>query len=261
MEPATSPENLINLCESLKSNGAKGVLISGGCDAHGGLLNLEKFLPAIKKVHEMALIIKLHTGLVDDKLAKGIVEAGVDIASMEMVGDAQTVKRIFGLNATPKDYLATFERLRSAGVPHICPHVCVGLHDGELKGEIQALNLLAGAIKISTLAIIVLRPTKGTALEHVAPPKGDDERTVVKHARSLFPNTKIILGSLRPRASLEPRLEIELGALDGGVDGIEVPSNDILAEVKLRGLAVKRIEAYGVLPVEYESRVKTEKTN
>lgn len=257
MEPAASPKKLVQICAGLKSKGAKGVLISGGCDTGGGLLNLENYLVAIREVHEMGLIIKLHTGLVDDALAQDIAAAGVDIASMEMVGDSETISHIFGISASPEDYLATFERLQRAGIPHICPHLCVGLHDGELKGEFNALDLLATTIKPSTLAIIVLRPTKGTALEHADPPKGDDVKKVVSRARSLFPDTKIILGSLRPRASLESRFGIEIGALDGGVDGVEVPSNELLVEVKLRGLAVKKIEAYGVLPVEYESRVRT----
>jgi hypothetical protein len=232
-------------------------LISGGCDTEGSILNLKEFLPAIKEAHEMGLIIKLHTGLVNQDTAKAIAGAGVDIASMEMVGEAETVKHIFGIIASPEDYLATFKDLQEAGVPHICPHVCVGLHDGELKGEFKAIEMLASEVKVSTLAIIVLRPTKGTVLESIAPPSGEDVKKVVSHARVLLPNTKIIMGSLRPRASLESRLDIEINALDGGVDGIEVPSNELLTEVRNRGMKVKKIEAYGVLPVEYEERVRT----
>ena len=181
---------------------------------------------------------------------------------MEMVGDAGTVRHIFGFQAAPEDYLATFRRLDKAGVPHICPHVCVGLHDGKLKGEFAALEGLSETLTPSTIAIIVLRPTKGTELEHLAPPEGENVKSVVRHARELFPNTKIILGALRPRGSegegtKESRFEIESGALDGGIDGAEVPSSVMLAEVKDRGHAIRRIEAYGVLPVDYENRVRT----
>jgi len=257
MEPANSPEDFVTLCKGLVSDGARGILISGGCDADGSILDLKEYLPAIREAHEMGLIIKLHTGLVDRGTAESIAEAGVDIASMEMVGEAGTVEHIFGIGASPEDYLATFRALRDGGIPHICPHVCVGLHDGELKGELKAVEMLASHIRISTLAIIVLRPTKGTVLENLAPPTGGEVKKVVSHARALLPDTKIILGSLRPRASLESRFDIELGALDGGVDGIEVPSNELLAEAGRRGLEIRRIEAYGVLPVEYEERVRT----
>lgn len=256
MVPATTPKKLVGVCDGLVKLGARGVLLSGGCDKKGGMLNLKKMLLAIKKIHDMGLIIKLHTGLVSDELARKIADAGVDIASMEMVGDAVTIKQVFGLSAKPEDYLATFERLADAGIPHVCPHVCVGLHFGKLKGEFKALDMLADRIKPSTLAILVLRPTKGTEMEKLAVPKGDDVRKVVAHARKLFPKTKIVLLALRPRGEKKPRTEIEFGALAGGIDGAEVPSAELLAAVKKRGYKVNKINAYGVLPIEYEERVE-----
>ena len=229
----------------------------------GNLLNLKKFLPAIRKVHKMGLIIKLHTGFVDKSLAESIASAGVDIASQEMVGDAGTIKKIFGIDAVPEDYLTTFQNLQDAGIPHICPHICVGLDEGRLKGELKALEMLSQHISISTLAIIVLRPTKGTKLAGIKPPSGDDIEKVIAHARSLFPNIKIILGALRPRGSEEKggkaeRVDIEMGALRGGIDGAEVPSQEMLDAAISMGYSIKKIQAFGVLPVEYENMVRTE---
>ena len=256
MQPAESPEHLLTLGRKLKERGAKGLLLSGGCDVNGRLLNLPGMLPAIRELHDMGLIIKLHTGLVDEGLAAGIAKAGVDIASMEMVGDTGTIRRIFGIPATVDDYAGTFRRLVDAGVPQVCPHICVGLDGGELKGEFRALELLS-EFHISTLAIIVLWPTKGTDFEDLTPPSGEDVGRVVSRARELFPDTKLILGSLRPRGNIKERLDIEIGALDGGIDGVEVPSREMLAEAGKRGMRIKRIEAYGVLPMEYEGRVIT----
>ncbi len=259
MEPVVSPEALVELCQHHKEKGAKGVLLSGGCDSEGNLLNLKKYLPAIRKVHEMGLIIKLHTGFVDKELAEAIFSAGVDIASQEMVGDAGTVRKIFDIDAAPEDYLATFQNLQDAGIPHICPHICVGLDEGKLLGEFHAIDLLADNIKINTLAIIVLRPTKGTKFAGIKPPSGDDIEKVVAYARSLFPNTKIILGALRPRGGGKAeRVDIEMGALRGGIDGAEVPSQEMLDAVISMGYSVKKIQAFGVLPVDYEDRVRTE---
>ncbi|MFO7618689.1 MAG: hypothetical protein R6W91_03420, partial [Thermoplasmata archaeon] len=223
--------------------------------------NLERLFPAIHKVHEMGLIIKLHTGFADARLAKKIAAAGVDIASMEMVGDASTIKKIFGLDASAEDYLDTFKNLWNAGIPHVCPHICVGLHEGKLKGELNALEFLKTEIEPSTIAIIVLRPTKGTKFAKVRPPCGEDVEKVVAHARKLFPSTKLILGALRPRGSESKggaanRLDIEIGALDGGIDGAEVPSKEMLVEAMSRGMEIKTIQAYGVLPLEYENRVR-----
>jgi len=262
LTPATTPSKLEELGANLVKEGrADGVLVSGGCDAKGGMLNLPKFLPALRKLHDMGLIIKLHTGLVDEELARGIAKAGVDIASMEFVGSAETIREIFGIDATPEDYARTFALLRDAGVPHIAPHIAVGLHYGELKGEKNALEILRETIEPSTIALIAFRPTRGTRLESCKPPSAAAMAEVSSYARKLFPETKIILGALRPRGSeggnaREAREALELAALKGGISGVEVPSSNMLREIRAMGYRIKRIEAYGVLPVEYEERAK-----
>jgi uncharacterized radical SAM superfamily protein len=262
MAPTTTPAALVEFGEALVKGGNRdGLLISGGCDPKGRMLNLPKFLPAIEKLHEMGLIIKLHTGLVDEKLARGIAEAGVDIASMEFVGSRDSAKEIFGLDAGPEDYAGTFANLRYAGVKHIAPHVAVGLHKGELLGEFDALDWLKKTVRPSTIALIAFRPTKGTMLETCKPPTPEAMERVASHARKLFPETKIILGALRPRgtgaeAGKSAREGLEMAALRGGISGAEVPSNSMLAEIRALGYKIKRIEAYGVLPEEYENRVK-----
>jgi len=263
MEAANTPELLVKTCGLHKERGAKGVLLSGGCDKDGGMLNLEKFIPAIKDVHDMGLIIKLHTGLVDERLAGLIAKAGVDIASQEIVGDADTVKEMFGLHTALNRYFTTFKYLHDAGVPFLCPHLCVGLHFGKIKGELRALEMMKEAFVPSTLAVIVFRPTKGTKLEKSPAPDPHDLGVVVRRARELFPAAKIVLGALRPRSSTrnDPnkgiRYGLEAEALEAGVDGMEVPSNEIMDMARQKGMRIKRIEAYGVLPVEYEDRVET----
>jgi len=262
MAPTVTPDALVRFAESLvEQKSGEGLLVSGGCDASGRMLNLPKYLPALAKLHEMGLIIKLHTGLVDDKLARGIAEAGVDIASMEFVGSRESAKEIFGLDAGPEDYAETFAHLRDAGVPHITPHVAVGLHRGELLGEFDALDALKKTVRPSTIALIAFRPTKGTKLESCKPPSPEAMERVAVHARKLFPDTKIVLGALRPRgtgaeAGKGAREGLEMAALRGGISGAEVPSSAMVAEIRAKGYKIKRIEAYGVLPEGYEERVK-----
>jgi len=262
MTPMATPAALVRFAQDLADRKAgEGLLVSGGCDREGRMLNLMKLLPALEIIHSMGLIIKLHTGFADEKLARGIAEAGVDIASMEFVGSRESAREIFGLEAGPETYQATFEHLRDAGVPHIAPHVCVGLHRGQLMGEFEALDRLKKTVEPSTIALIAFRPTKGTPLEGCAPPSPESMGLVAARARKLFSDTKIILGALRPRGTgresgREAREALELAALRGGVSGAEVPSTRMLTEVRAMGLRVKRIEAFGVLPETYEGRVK-----
>ncbi|MCK5459417.1 MAG: hypothetical protein KAI20_05960, partial [Thermoplasmatales archaeon] len=101
MQNLTKPEELLESCRRFANEGAVGFLLSGGCDKNGEMLNLRKLLPVIKQIkRETNLIIKLHTGIVDKNLAEDIVDAGVDIASTEVVGSIDTIKEIFDFNAT-----------------------------------------------------------------------------------------------------------------------------------------------------------------
>ena len=178
------------------------MLLSGGCNSKGRMLNLERLLPTITRIkRETDLILKLHTGLVDRSLAERIVEAEVDVASMEFVGAPESIRDIFGLPFGVESYLETFVNLSDAGMNHIAPHIAVGLHFGRLLGEFNALNLIREHIDPDSLAIIVFRPTRGTLLEHAPPPSPRDVGRVTAHARKLFPSKKILLGSLRPRLS------------------------------------------------------------
>lgn len=265
MIPAVTPKKFSEICTQLKNKGADGILISGGCDSKGGLLNLQKFLPAIKSVKkETEFIIKLHTGFVNKKLAAKIADAGVDIASLEVVGSDDSIQEIFGLNAKVQDYADTLVNLEAAGIKHIAPHIAVGLHYGRLNGEFRALELIHDSIHPSAIVIIVFIPTKGTDMENIPAPSGDDIGKVVKSAKKLFPKTPIILGAMRPRSSARNsknnkiRYDIEKCAVDNGITGIEMPSLATIEYIRKRGYKIKKIKAYGVLPIEYESRVKWE---
>ena len=281
MTPATTPDALYSLACELETGGARGLLLSGGCDTRGRMLNLRKLLPAIKRIkRDTDLILKLHTGLVDKELAEGIVEAEVDVASMEFVGADESVRDVFGLPFGMESYLDTFLNLSEAGMKHISPHIAVGLQFGKLLGEFNALNLIKKHFQPESIAIIVLRPTKGTPLEHVAPPTPREVGRVTAHARKLFPGKKILLGSLRPRlrgthkgdttgagdrdigemarsgvpGHEDQRLALELAALNNGMNAIELPSPGFLKVLRQRGHRIMKIHGYGVLPRKYEEK-------
>ncbi len=260
MEGYTEPEKFLRAAMARMEKGAKGFLISGGCDRDGKMLNLPKFLPVIKELHDIGAIIKLHTGFVDEKMASRIADS-VDIASMEAVGDDETIREIFHLDSGVEEYKRTFRNLKKSGVKYIAPHIAAGLHYGQLRGEFRALESLRD-IAPSTISIIVFSPTKGTEMENTPPPSPETVRAVVEKARELFPDTHIILGALRPRGpstgvNHEERIAIELAALDGGITGIEMPSSTFLDVARRSGWRVRHVEAYGVLPLEYEDRVNT----
>lgn len=251
MQNLTEPKELLDSCRRFADEGAVGFLLSGGCDKNGAMLNLRKLLPIVKQIKkETDLVVKLHTGLVDKELAEDIVAAGVDIASVEVVGSNETIQEIFDFNATVDSYADTLQNLEAAGMPYIVPHVCIGLHYGELKGEFHALEVIKNFCDPSLLVLIIFRPTKGTILEQCKIPSANDVSTVVEKAKELFPEKDVSLGCIRPRARF--REEIELAALKAGVTRMEIPSKNTLRCANEMGYTIKKIHACCALPKELE---------
>ncbi len=249
----TNSKQLIEKCKQFANDGCVGFLLSGGCNRNGEMLNLKKLLPAIRQIkRDTNLIIKLHAGFVDKELAEEIVDAGVDIASVEVVGSNKSIKEIFNFNATTDSYVSTLQNLESAGISHIVPHVCIGLQKGELMGEFNALKIIKESCNPTLLVMIIFRPTKGTVLQDCNIPLTSDIASVVKAAKDVFPNKDLSLGCIRPR--LKYREEIELTALENGVTRMEIPSKRTIEAAKQMGYKIKNINACCALPEELEYR-------
>jgi len=254
MQGLTKPEELLKSGRRFADEGAVGFLLSGGCDKNGEMINLRKLLPVVKQIKsETDLVVKLHTGLVDKNLAEDIVNAGVDIASVEVVGSNETIKEIFDFHATVKSYSDTLQNLEAAGMPYIVPHVCIGLHYGKLKGEFHALEMIKNYCDPALLVMIIFRPTKGTILENCQTSSVDEVAVVIKKAKELFPNKDVSLGCIRPRLKL--REEIELAALKAGATRMEIPSKNTLKYAEEMGYTIKNIHACCALPEELESTI------
>ncbi|MBU2565322.1 MAG: radical SAM protein, partial [Candidatus Thermoplasmatota archaeon] len=57
MIPSETPEKLTKVCRKLDENNAVGILLSGGYNKDGKLLNLERMLPAVKKIKKETKLI------------------------------------------------------------------------------------------------------------------------------------------------------------------------------------------------------------
>ena len=254
MQPCTHPEDLIETCRSIADQGAVGFLLSGGCDISGEMLNLRTLLPAIKQIkQETNLIIKLHTGIVDNDLAQDIGDAGVDIASVEVVGSNQTIHDIFDYEVTVASYQNTLYNLSIAKIPYIVPHVCIGLDYGNINGEFHALDMIKQTCTPALIVFIVFRPTKGTPLASCKIPSPADVKTVISYAHQLFPTTELSLGCIRPRTRF--REDIERAAVDAGVTRMEIPSKSTLNYVQEEGFTIRKIHACCALPQELEKQL------
>jgi len=220
MYSAVTPEELLNTCATLKEKGAKGCLISGGC-LPNGTVPLSGFMPTIAKIKKhLGLTVFVHTGIVDFTTANVLKKAGVDAALIDIIGSNETIREIYNLAVTVKDYADSLRALDAAEMPFV-PHVVVGLHYGKLKGEWKALELISKYAP-SALVVIAFMPIRNTEMERVKPPRPQDIARVLAGGRLLFPDTPLVLGCMRPRD--EQRGETEILAIKAGVDAIAFPT-------------------------------------
>ena len=197
MHPALSEKELFDLCLKLKQDGAKGCLVSGGCLPDGSV-PLRGFVNAFKRIkQELGLTLFVHSGIINLETAVSLKGAGVDAVLIDVMGSVETIKKICNLSVTVEDYSKSLKALDAAGLNFV-PHVIVGLNEGRLDGELEALKMVK-AVKPSAIVIIAFMPIYGTAMAKTMPPKPIDIAKVALIARLLFPETPLVLGCMRPK--------------------------------------------------------------
>jgi len=234
MHAALSPRELFELCTKLKLDGAQGCLVSGGCLPDGSM-PLDKFVPILKKIKtELGLTIFVHTGIINPQTALALKNAEVDATLLDVIGSRETIEKICNLKVTPEDYEDSLKALSEAGLNFV-PHVIVGLNEGKLDGELEALTMMK-KVKPSALVIIAFMPIPGTAMAKTRSPNPIDIAKVLIVARSMFPKTPLILGCMRPKGAA--RSETDVLALKAGADAIAFPSEEAIKYAENKGQKV-----------------------
>jgi len=224
MFPALTPERLVEVCTEIKARGGLGCLISGGCLPNGSV-PLERFVDAIAEVKKtLGLTVVVHTGVIDAELARRLAVAGVDAALIDVIGSDETIREVYQLDVSVADYDRSLRALHESGVP-LVPHVLVGLHYGRLKGEFEALQMIARYLP-SAVIVIALMPIHGTLMETVTPPKPADIARVLVAARMMLPKTPLVLGCMRPKG--KHKTETDVLAVKAGVNAIAFPAEQAI---------------------------------
>jgi hypothetical protein len=219
-----TPEGLFELCKKLKNNGALGCLISGGCLPDGSV-PLDNFVEVIAKIkRELGLTVIVHTGVIDFSTAKSLKDAGVDAALIDIIGSNETIREVYNLDVTVADYERSLQAFQESGIPFV-PHVLVGLHYGELKGELEALKIIAKYSPAAVIAIAFM-PIRGTPMEKVIPPEPEDIAKTIVAAKLLMPKTPVVLGCMRPKS--KHRIKTDMLAVKAGVNAIAFPVEEAI---------------------------------
>ncbi len=234
MIPATTPQELKRVGRELKEKGVDGILISGGSNKDG-VVELYEFLDTMRYLkEELGMMVTCHVGLVDEELAKGLKEAGTDAVLLDIIGDDETIREVYKLpHKSVKDYDESMRLLRKYGL-RIVPHIIVGLHYGKIKGEYNALDMIA-KYKPETLVIVVIMPYYGKAKFQLLPPPSPEESAdVFLYARKKMPDSPIMVGCARPAGA--DRTKLDIYAILAGVNGIAFPAEGVLTYSKSIGL-------------------------
>ncbi len=236
MIPARNPEKLLKLCITLCKKGVPGIVLSGG-SRKDGTVPLDEYAETIAKIKkETSLFISAHTGPIDYEHARILKEAGLDAALLDVVGSSETTKEVYGIEIKPEDYLKTMEAMKKAGIPNIYPHICVGLHFGKLQGEAEALEMVSKA-KVSSVAIVVLIPTRGTVMANVSPPSPFDVARVIAVANLMLPKKSVSLGCVRPGKTF--RAKIDEMAIKAGISKLVIPTKSAAKIADSLGLKIQ----------------------
>jgi len=231
--------SLFELCAEAHARGARGVLVSGGCDRTGRVPLLAHADDLRRARSELGLTIRVHPGLPDEATCKALAAIGIDGAMVDIIGHADTIRSVYHLDASVADYESALERLGRHGVPAV-PHIVLGLHYGTMLGEWTALDIVARHPR-KLLVLVVLMPLSGTGMALVQPPAPDALGAFFRLAREKLPDTRIVLGCARPMG--RTKLAIDRHAIDAGLDGVAYPAEGTVTYAREQGHSARFINA------------------
>ena len=234
-----SSKNLFELCSELSRSGTRGILISGGCDRYGRVPILPHIPDLIRARRELGITIRVHPGLPDEETAKGLAELDIDGAMVDIIGNNNTIRDVYHLNAKTEDYDAVMARLNRHDVP-LVPHIILGLHFGKMLGEWKALEMTAKH-RIKLLVLVILMPLNGTQMQNVSPPSLQEIGAFFNTARKALPQTEIMLGCARPLGKI--KIDVDRLAIESGLNGIAFPAEGTLSYARQHGLEPEIINA------------------
>lgn len=218
-----------NFDKAVQGKKAGSCLVSGGCST-SGKVDFESHVDKIKEL-KRNFKINMHTGLLSENDFQQI-QCLADVVSMDIPAGDSILKEVYGLDHTVGEYIDVYKRLKN--IVKVVPHICVGLDRG-IDSEISILSTIAETPP-EQLCIIVFKPTHGTKFERRNPPEIDDVIEVISHAKTMMPNTRVVLGCMRPGGTY--RSSLDSLAVASGADGLVMPSKSAVDKAQDLGFEV-----------------------
>ncbi len=241
MIPATRPEELDRKVRDLVLlQNLKGFLLSGGSNRRNEV-PYDRFYPTIAALKRdfPYLRIAVHTALLDERRARRMEEAGIDIAMTDVIGSQETIRDVYHLDRPVADFERTLAAL-SATTMEIVPHIVIGLHYGRLLGEERALELVA-RYPVSALVLVIVMPFYAPPDRPFALIPPEAAAKVFLAAKRRIPDLPVQLGCARPAGS--HKLATDAYAVMAGLNGIAYPAEGVVALARAIGRPVAQEHA------------------
>ncbi len=226
MIPAKNSDDLYQICLDLEKKGNHGCLISGGSFKDGSL-PWDDYISGIKKIKEDTnLFVSVHCGILDKGTAKKLKDANIDQALIDVIGDDETLKKVYHCDFGIEKIKQTIDSLDREGIPFV-PHIVVGLNYGNVIGEYKAIDIIKNYSPL-LVTIVSLMSLKGTPMEDIVSPDPLDIAKIIAKVKITMPDVPVSLGCARDRSNID----IELYALDAGVNRLALPSDEAIKKAK-----------------------------
>jgi len=241
MIPATSPAELDRKVRDLVMlKDLRGFLLSGGSNRRNEV-PYDRYYPTIEKLKRdfPRLRIAAHSALLDERRARLMEQAGIDVAMMDVIGAPETIREVYKLDRPVADFEATLAALTATSM-EIVPHIVIGLHYGRLLGEEAALDIVARH-PVAALVLVVVTPIYAPRERPFATVSTEDVARVFVAARQRIRHAPVQLGCVRPAG--RHKLVTDAYAVMAGFDGIAYPAEGTVALARAIGRPVEQEHA------------------
>ncbi|MCP8937564.1 radical SAM protein [Alsobacter sp. SYSU M60028] len=221
--------------EMIASRGMRGFLLSGGSNPRNEV-PFEPYLPVVARLKRdhPGLEVLVHTGLVTARRAAALKGAGVDVAMLDIIGSARTIREVYHLDRPVADFEASLVALAAEGLA-VVPHIVVGLHFGRLLGEHEALDIIARTQTESAILVVLMPAYADPGFGRVDPLEA---ASFLAAARARLPDRRLLLGCARPHGP--DRALIDVAAVLAGLDGVAYPADEAVRAARALGRPVDR---------------------
>ena len=224
-------EELIELLKRFEEQGMIGALLSGGAD-RDGKLPWNRYLPSLMEF-DTSLYLIAHGGInLPTEYASSMLDAGIKEILIDVIGDAKTLYEIYNIS----DFRVMERTLNNAYLygPSVSPHVIAGLYYGKIRGEYDALDMIA-QYSTKNVIIVIFMPD----ILKVQPPPVNEVIKLFEYAYDKFEN--VTLGCARPKGRYRRELERRL-IEEGLIKRMALWSEDAIRAAKEKNLKVKFYE-------------------